>query len=374
MGTGWWMEFACYHEYMDLLGTSVVACLYSAALFRRLMGKRIRWPPQPRVKLRLAPQLSNCSRKRVRARRSAVPEQDEMALERELMMLNKPYVKSFKDKYGVVFYCIDMYKQPAFDHPLLKNHKLQVTKRANCERIRVHPQESCPDGTVLIRRTLKQHLVNASVSLPRFRPQKDHSEIPGQHFAQLLVDSVEGSKFQAAGANMEVDNVAVPAGQVSSAQILLVDDSCHSSVVSVVQSGWSEQSIHKQGDSQTRFMTLWTADDCRMTGCLNTLCRGFVVVSQTAAPAIVLRPGFAGISISKDGLTGNWQVFLNQEMVGYFPKELINNMAGATQVQMGGITYAPPSQKSPPMGTRVAPVPGKVTLASKFAQGQGAGR
>nr|TKW10208.1 hypothetical protein SEVIR_6G147100v2 [Setaria viridis] len=338
-----------------------------------------------------------------------------MALERELMMLNKPYVKSFKDKYGVVFYCIDMYKQPAFDHPLLKNHKLQVTKRANCHhlfsRIRVHPQESCPDGTVLIRRTLKQHLVNASVSLPRFRPQKDHSEIPGQHFAQLLVDSVEGSKFQAAGANMEVDNVAVPAGQVSSAQILLVDDSCHSSVVSVVQSGWR--------DSQTRFMTLWTADDCRMTGCLNTLCRGFVVVSQTAAPAIVLRPGFAGISISKinnlnlngtdlpdqllylkknctgfthaqcdhtphecfyqyakcqDGLTGNWQVFLNQEMVGYFPKELINNMAGATQVQMGGITYAPPSQKSPPMGTRVAPVPGKVTLASKFAQGQGAGR
>uniref|UniRef100_K3YMT3 CASP-like protein n=1 Tax=Setaria italica TaxID=4555 RepID=K3YMT3_SETIT len=39
---GDWMEFACYHEYMDLLGTSVVACLYSAALFSRLMGKRIR--------------------------------------------------------------------------------------------------------------------------------------------------------------------------------------------------------------------------------------------------------------------------------------------------------------------------------------------
>ena len=27
---------------------------------------------------------------------------------------------------GSIIDCIDIYKQPAFDHPLLKNHKLQV--------------------------------------------------------------------------------------------------------------------------------------------------------------------------------------------------------------------------------------------------------
>jgi len=27
---------------------------------------------------------------------------------------------------GSTIDCIDIYKQPAFDHPLLKNHKLQV--------------------------------------------------------------------------------------------------------------------------------------------------------------------------------------------------------------------------------------------------------
>lgn len=29
-------------------------------------------------------------------------------------------------KYGYIVDCIDIYKQPAFDHPLLKDHKLQV--------------------------------------------------------------------------------------------------------------------------------------------------------------------------------------------------------------------------------------------------------
>ncbi|CAL5006481.1 unnamed protein product [Urochloa decumbens] len=284
-----------------------------------------------------------------RAGRSVLPEEDDMALERALKMLNKPYVKSIKDKYGVVFDCVDMYKQPALDHPLLKNHKLQV----------------CPDGTVLIRRTLKQDLVKARASLPRFRQEKDHSETPGQHFAQLLINSEEGSKFQAAGAVLEVDAISVPAGQVSSAQILLVDDT--SSRRSIIQSGWSADPLHEI-DSQTRFFTSWTADDHKTTGCLNMLCPGFVLVNQNASPGIALSTGTAGISISKDGQTGNWQVFLNQQIVGYFPKEIINGMSGAAEVQMGGITYSPPGQKSPPMGSGVAPVPGQNTLASKFTQ------
>ncbi|WVZ93011.1 hypothetical protein U9M48_039034 [Paspalum notatum var. saurae] len=133
------------------------------------------------------------------AARSLPIEEDDMALKRELKMLNKPYVKSFKDKYGGIFDCVDMHKQPAFDHPLLKNHKIQISSPSSSsskntttrigpmkaieEEIRVSPQESCPDGTVLLRRTLKQDLVKASASLPRFRQvkDKDHSEIPGQH-------------------------------------------------------------------------------------------------------------------------------------------------------------------------------------------------
>ncbi|THU60447.1 hypothetical protein C4D60_Mb07t12800 [Musa balbisiana] len=53
--------------------------------------------------------------------------EDDRELERELKTLNKPFVKSFQDKYGIIYDCVDIYKQPAFDHPLLKNHTLQVT-------------------------------------------------------------------------------------------------------------------------------------------------------------------------------------------------------------------------------------------------------
>ncbi|CAO2206668.1 unnamed protein product [Urochloa humidicola] len=103
---------------------------------------------------------------------------------------------------------------------------------------------------------------------------------------------------------------------------------------------------------------------------MNVFCPGFVVLSQTATPGMVLSTDYAtvGITISKDGQTGNWQVFLNQQIVGYFPSEIINGMSGGTEVQMGGITYAPPGERSPPMGTGVAPVAGKVTPASKFTQ------
>lgn len=30
-----------------------------------------------------------------------------------------------------IFDCVDIYKQPAFSHPLLKDHKLQVRTRVN---------------------------------------------------------------------------------------------------------------------------------------------------------------------------------------------------------------------------------------------------
>ncbi|KAF8701951.1 hypothetical protein HU200_033283 [Digitaria exilis] len=199
----------------------------------------------------------------------------------QLKILNKPYVKSFKDEYGVIFDCVDMYKQPALDHPLLKNHTLQISPNSSLKSTMADPltsgvglREICPTGTVPIRRTLKQDLTGASMPLSRFQPDEESSGVPGQH-----------------------------------------------------------------------------ADDYKTTGCLNVICPGFVVLSQTASPGMVLSNGFAtaAISISKDSQTGNWQVFLNQQIVGYFPKELINGMSGATEVQMGGTTYAPPGQKRAPV-------------------------
>ncbi|KAG5554163.1 hypothetical protein RHGRI_011885 [Rhododendron griersonianum] len=40
----------------------------------------------------------------------------------QLKLLNKPAVKTIHTEYGDIIDCVDFYKQPAFDHPLLKNH------------------------------------------------------------------------------------------------------------------------------------------------------------------------------------------------------------------------------------------------------------
>ncbi|TVT97227.1 hypothetical protein EJB05_57535 [Eragrostis curvula] len=213
---------------------------------------------------------------------------DNIAIERVLKMLNKPYVKFFKDEYGVVFDCVDIYKQPALDHPLLKNHTIQISPRSSAEStgtnastakpILFSRHESCPDGTVPIRRTLKQDLVRSYAHLGRSRRASewqdlreiDYSPVAGQHFAQLLLNSEKGSKFQDVGGVLEVDALYVPPGQSSSAQIILVDDS--SDKVGCVQTGW-------------------LADNYQMTGCVNMLCPGFVVTSPTATPGMVFPTG-----------------------------------------------------------------------------------
>ncbi|KAM0857101.1 hypothetical protein ACQ4PT_048691 [Festuca glaucescens] len=127
-----------------------------------------------------------------------------------------------------------------------------------------------------------------------------------------------------------------------------------------------------EGDSQTRFMVFWTvrtADDYQETGCANMLCPGFVLMNQALAPGMALPTGTTvTMDIERDE-SGNWLVFLNTEMVGYFPGPIVNGMNGGTQVQMGGSVYSPPrASKSPPMGSGVPPLPGPYNGAAKFTR------
>lgn len=68
----------------------------------------------------------------------------------------------------------------------------------------------------------------------------------------------------------------------------------------------------------------------------------------------------------QDDQTGNWLVYVNGMVVGYFPRGIVNGMDGSTQVQVGGIVYAPPGSKRPPMGNGIAPRPDSNNGAAKF--------
>ncbi|XP_043703770.1 uncharacterized protein LOC122653878 [Telopea speciosissima] len=97
-------------------------------------------------------------------------EEEDVELERQLKRMNKPAVKSIKTDNGETYDCVDFYKQPAFDNPLLENHIPEMSSSVQRET----PKEAfsgaeqpdlrldgggCPLGTVPIRRTTKEDLI-----------------------------------------------------------------------------------------------------------------------------------------------------------------------------------------------------------------------
>ncbi|XBI54188.1 hypothetical protein VPH35_036275 [Triticum aestivum] len=250
------------------------------------------------------------------------------------------------DNYGVVFDCVDIYKQPAFDHPLLKNHVLQMPPNSSSGTGLPTTGESCPYGTVPIRRTLKEDLVRGRALRP---------------FALVLLDSEKGKTFQSASASIEVYYFPMPSDAASTAQMLVVDD--RSSNVTVVQAGWHIDP-GREGDGQSRLTVYWTADDYKQTGCPNMQCPGFVLVNQYVAPGTAFPAGSSiALTIFR---TGHWLAAVNGLIVGYFPRAIVNGMDGSTQVQVGGTVYAPPGRKRPPMGSGIAPGPNSNNGAAKF--------
>ncbi|KAL3641035.1 hypothetical protein CASFOL_016003 [Castilleja foliolosa] len=52
-----------------------------------------------------------------------------LEVNRHLRRLNKPSLKSIKSPDGDIIDCVHISHQPAFDHPILKNHTIQTKIR-----------------------------------------------------------------------------------------------------------------------------------------------------------------------------------------------------------------------------------------------------
>ncbi|CAL5330966.1 unnamed protein product [Camellia sinensis] len=116
---------------------------------------------------------------------------------KQLKQLNKPALKSIKSPDGDIIDCVHISHQPAFDHPLLKNHTIQMRPSYHPEGLFEENKESipksnegisksitqlwhlngrCPEGTIPIRRTKKREILRAS-SIKSFG-RKQHGTIP----------------------------------------------------------------------------------------------------------------------------------------------------------------------------------------------------
>ncbi|KAG6509098.1 hypothetical protein ZIOFF_034489 [Zingiber officinale] len=204
---------------------------------------------------------------------------------------------------GDLFDCVDMYKQPAFDHPLLKNHTLQLKPSSLPKGMKLGKSkptsfygfnDTCPSGTVLVHRARKQDLTKSQLLRNQFRAQAiANVPIPNRnHFA--IIENIYGPFY---GAYAKMATYKLPdlkADQTSSSTIYLLGDThVPNNEINVIEAGW------------------------------------------------------------QDSQTGNWWVTYNDELpLGYFPKELLPKMQDhAYVIQMGGHVYSPLSVPSPPMGS-----------------------
>ncbi|CAN8267714.1 unnamed protein product [Cochlearia groenlandica] len=268
---------------------------------------------------------------------------------------------TLKISENVTYDCIDIYKQPGLDHPMLKTHKIQMKPSVSKVELKDQTRNNkkyneknigCPHGTVPILRNTKEFFTNSQTFAKKyFNPLSVDS--PGTHIAGVI--SRKGpffgieAMFSGYTLNIEKD-------QASYSQIYL--GSGVNNQANFISAGWM---INPGlfGDNRIWTYGFWKGVDGK--GCYNTACPGFVQVSNIVPivqpndlkPEI---PSWLRYSIHKDKMTGNW--WITQRMhqgtsvdIGYWPKELFNLLGkGANMVGTGGAVQASPSGSSPPMG------------------------
>ncbi|KAI0493096.1 hypothetical protein KFK09_027372 [Dendrobium nobile] len=296
-----------------------------------------------------------------------------LAVRKHLRRLNKPAVKSLKSPDGDIIDCVNIAHQPAFDHPFLRNHTIQLrpafhpeglydknnlaselsNEKPNSLTQLWHQIGRCPEGTIPIRRTRKEEVIRAS-SVKRYG-RKKHRTIPRPRFAdpdlinesghQHAIAYVEGDKYYGAKAIINVWEPNIQQiNEFSLSQLWILGGSFGQDLNSI-EAGWLV-SPDLYGDNNTRLFTYWTSDSYEATGCYNLLCSGFIQISSEIAMGATISPvskyGRSQYDISilvwKDPKEGNWWMqFGSDYVMGYWPSFLFSYLAdSASMVEWGG--------------------------------------
>ncbi|KAI9116488.1 hypothetical protein K1719_012655 [Acacia pycnantha] len=295
-----------------------------------------------------------------------------LEIQMQLKNLNRPAVKSITSPDGDIIDCVHVSHQPAFDHPELKNLKIQTRPNFHPEghtfgESKVssskakpitqlwHQNGRCPEGTIPIRRTKKNDLLRASSvqqfgkkkhkSSPQPRSAKPQPDLITQSGHQHAIVYVEGDKFYGAKATINVwDPKIQQPNEFSLSQMWILGGSFGQDLNSV-EAGW-QVSPDLYGDNNTRLFTYWTSDAYQATGCYNLLCSGFIQISNEIALGASIYPlsnyGSSQYDISilvwKDPKEGNWWMqFGNEHVLGYWPAPLFSYLSdSASMIEWGG--------------------------------------
>ncbi|XP_038981080.1 uncharacterized protein LOC103702215 [Phoenix dactylifera] len=231
----------------------------------------------------------------------------EAEIEGLLKKLNKPSVKTIQSEDGDVVDCVDIYKQPAFDHPLLKNHTIMVRFLSCLMRPSFLPKVkkdnfsleatgqqiwqrrgSCPSGTIPIQRIRKRDLLKAGSfghgGLSTYEPQNCTVQTAGATESEL-------QPYYGVKAYISVWDLLVVSGEWSLNSVAAVNHG------SLVEAGWGNLSTFP-----------------------------------------LMRKAHLGLQFNafQDDIQQSWWFLLSDEIVGYWPMSIVPNLPSAKQVEWLG--------------------------------------
>ncbi|XP_058745045.1 protein neprosin-like [Vicia villosa] len=283
---------------------------------------------------------------------------EDFELERQLNVINKSPIKSIYTKSGSIVDCVEINKQPAFDHPLLWNHTLQ-RKPSFKTSVKISAGKSsfplekveCPKETVPIQRTTKDSLIQSKslFNAHILDQNKFRSFGAYAYHSDAIHYGVSGTT--------NVYNPKVSNGQ-SSESSLYVSNGIGDGT-NVIAVGWHVYpQLYK--DDKTHLFSLWTSDNFK-SGCFNAYCgfvqtdRSYFLGSSIENTSSYGNPHVVQFSTSiyQDEKTQNWWLSVENKAIGYFPAHLFSNLNKATEVGWGGLVQSHPgvSASDPPMGS-----------------------
>ncbi|RAL53948.1 hypothetical protein DM860_004419 [Cuscuta australis] len=302
----------------------------------------------------------------------ARPEMNSFLVQKHLKRLNKPSLTYIQSPDGDIIDCVHMSHQPAFDHPFLKNHTIQMMPNYHPESLYMdskvfmnrakkkkgiaqlwHLNGRCPKGTIPVRRTKEEDILRASSvknygkktvkTVPKPKSANPNTDTTTGH--EHAIAYVSGGTYYGAKATINVWQPNVEQNhEFSLSQIWILGGDFDSNLNSI-EAGW-QVSPSLYGDHNTRLFTYWTSDAYQATGCYNLLCSGFIQINSEIAMGASISPlssnGGSQYDISilvwKDPKDGNWWMqFGKDNVVGYWPGILFSNLhGGASVVEWGG--------------------------------------
>ncbi|KAF3448575.1 hypothetical protein FNV43_RR09288 [Rhamnella rubrinervis] len=273
--------------------------------------------------------------------------EEDLEMDRQLKLINKPAIKSFQTEYGDNIDCVDIYKQYAFDHPMLKNHTIQMKPTSSPKEMKNEARTTtqyvlsdihCPQGSVPIRRSTKEDLILAK-----------HIKSLGLNYPTNTHENISGIDL---GGHHVTDQFSIASMWLSNGPRERINS---------IQAGWGvNQYLYPNGSGLYAFWTTLQADGYQKTGCFNTLCPGFVQASSEIHLGVAIEPcsTYNGrqfdipLSLHQDIATGSWWLMFGDKYVGYWPKSIFTSLAqGASEISWGGEVYSPINELSPAMGS-----------------------